>query len=371
MKKLKLICTVFIVFLMISLTVISVSALSWEGSTAGGGGGGTSATNASFALLNTDYNSVDGYRFSVVDSNGNTVSQYNAIDIFRDSTYMSTDYKFTTKYNKSQLITLQNSAFSTSKVSSYCYTQSSFSFLTDLPDPDEMDIWATWDKNIDPILNALGFANGVDDLAYGYKVLVEPIYHIKLEGTYHALTLTEIALYGKYYLGASSDGGLSYDSGTWGFISTWTNMYFANWLYTSDGMGLWTNATYLSDRATFNTLINSGYGVGIVYAVDTQEEYTVTYNANGGSGAPSSQTKYEDVTLKLSSTVPTRTGYTFVGWGTSASDTSVNYAAGANYTGNANLNLYAIWEVNTALLFLRLTAKKCTTKMNDNIVRFC
>ena len=76
-------------------------------------------------------------------------------------------------------------------------------------------------------------------------------------------------------------------------------------------------------------------------------KYTVKYNANGGSGAPSSQTKTYGTTLKLSSTKPKRTGYTFQGWGTSATDTSVNYAAGANYTSNANITLYAIWKANT------------------------
>lgn len=75
--------------------------------------------------------------------------------------------------------------------------------------------------------------------------------------------------------------------------------------------------------------------------------YIVKYNANGGSGAPSSQTKWKDQTLKLSTTKPTRTGYTFQGWGTSTSDTSVDYAAGANYTANASITLYAIWKAIT------------------------
>lgn len=38
-------------------------------------------------------------------------------------------------------------------------------------------------------------------------------------------------------------------------------------------------------------------------------EYTVSYNANGGSGAPSSQTKFYGSDLTLSDTVPTRSGY--------------------------------------------------------------
>ena len=43
-------------------------------------------------------------------------------------------------------------------------------------------------------------------------------------------------------------------------------------------------------------------------------KYTISYNANGGSGAPGSQTKYYGTTLTLSSTRPERDGYRFVGW---------------------------------------------------------
>lgn len=74
--------------------------------------------------------------------------------------------------------------------------------------------------------------------------------------------------------------------------------------------------------------------------------YTVKYNANGGSGAPGQQTKTYGTTLTLSSTKPTRTNYNFKGWGTSAGATTVAYAAGSNYTANASVTLYAIWELN-------------------------
>lgn len=75
--------------------------------------------------------------------------------------------------------------------------------------------------------------------------------------------------------------------------------------------------------------------------------YTVKYNANGGTGAPGSQTKWKDESLTLSSTKPTRTGYSFQGWGTSANDTSVDYAPGANYTVNDSATLHAIWKAVT------------------------
>lgn len=82
-----------------------------------------------------------------------------------------------------------------------------------------------------------------------------------------------------------------------------------------------------------------------LYAVWQAYTYTVSYNANGGSGAPSSQTKTYGVTLKLSTVIPTRTNYSFLGWATSASG-SVAYAAGANYTTNANITLYAVWKLD-------------------------
>lgn len=81
-------------------------------------------------------------------------------------------------------------------------------------------------------------------------------------------------------------------------------------------------------------------------SVPAKTSYTVTYNANGGSGAPGKQTKWHGTALTLSSTKPTRTGYAFQGWATSASG-SVAYAAGASYTANANVTLYAIWKANT------------------------
>lgn len=80
--------------------------------------------------------------------------------------------------------------------------------------------------------------------------------------------------------------------------------------------------------------------------VPALSSYKVSYSANGGTGAPGSQTKWYGKTLKLSSTKPSRTGYSFQGWATSASG-SVAYASGANYTANAAVTLYAVWKANT------------------------
>ena len=48
----------------------------------------------------------------------------------------------------------------------------------------------------------------------------------------------------------------------------------------------------------------------------------------------------------MSSTKPTRAGYIFKGWGTSASDTTPDYQPGNGITGSGNLTLYAIWLID-------------------------
>ena len=71
--------------------------------------------------------------------------------------------------------------------------------------------------------------------------------------------------------------------------------------------------------------------------------YIVNYDANGGSDAPDEQVKDDGSNLTLSSTVPTREGYTFVGWNTAADGSGTSYAAGATYTTDDDATLYAQW----------------------------
>ena len=122
-------------------------------------------------------------------------------------------------------------------------------------------------------------------------------------------------------------------------IPTRANYRFAGW--SKDR-----NATSASYTAGGSYTDNAGVTLYAVW-VYSPESYTVRYDANGGSGAPASQTKTEDVTLTLTSTIPTRYGYTFKGWATSSSATSADYQAGGSYTANESVTLYAVWEINT------------------------
>ncbi|OLA34198.1 MAG: hypothetical protein BHW38_04710 [Firmicutes bacterium CAG:321_26_22] len=77
-----------------------------------------------------------------------------------------------------------------------------------------------------------------------------------------------------------------------------------------------------------------------------QKVHTITYNANGGSGAPASQSVINGSSFTASSTKPIRTGYTFLGWGSSSGATTVSYTPGTTYTPTSDLTLYAIWKIN-------------------------
>lgn len=106
---------------------------------------------------------------------------------------------------------------------------------------------------------------------------------------------------------------------------------------------------YIYARLANVDIVGGTMSVSTTYTVTKLSSYKVTYNANGGSGAPSAQTKYYGTNITLSSTKPTRTGYSFLGWATSATATAANssYDPGDTYSANAPLTLYAVWKANT------------------------
>lgn len=73
--------------------------------------------------------------------------------------------------------------------------------------------------------------------------------------------------------------------------------------------------------------------------------YIISYNANGGSGAPSSGTKWygETYTIASGANMTPPSGKRFDSWNTSSSGTGASYVGGSKYTSNAGLSLYATW----------------------------
>lgn len=96
-------------------------------------------------------------------------------------------------------------------------------------------------------------------------------------------------------------------------------------------------------------------------------DYTLSYNANGGSGAPGAQTVTIGSTgykATISSTRPTKAGNTFKGWATSAGG-AVAYQPGDSITITGNTTLYAVWELLTYTVAYNKGANGSGTNTSD------
>ncbi len=125
-------------------------------------------------------------------------------------------------------------------------------------------------------------------------------------------------------------------------------------------MKIWTGHTGEAHITAelFRTLLIGIFGMGsYIFQVWEKFEHTLESNnsmlikrgmmihhGNGGSGAPGKQIKTWGTNLTLSKTIPTRSGYKFLGWGTSSADTTPDYQPGGTYSINAGITLYAIWK---------------------------
>lgn len=109
-----------------------------------------------------------------------------------------------------------------------------------------------------------------------------------------------------------------------------------------------TSATDINCVADFSGIatINTIGWVDKTYTIPARNRYSITYKANGGTGAPATQYYYYGYNTTLSTKIPTRTGYRFLGWSLSSTATTPSYSAGQTWSGTnaSNYVLYAVWE---------------------------
>ena len=140
-------------------------------------------------------------------------------------------------------------------------------------------------------------------------------------------------------------------------------------------IGEWIDCPNVIEQSgDFYSKINTGF----VCEYDPPQEYTITYDANGGEGAPESVTSIKDYSITISESIPTRAdsaagsftvtldanggsvspssltalrtnSYTFKNWNTKADGSGTNYNPGASYTPDADVTLYAQWTISTTI----------------------
>lgn len=359
MKSKKIISVFLMLLTLFTMCTLSASALTWDGSSAGGSTNAVNGSSKGYVIRDTnDSNCVVGYRFSVVNSSGG-MKVTKVMDVYRNTTNgnhaYSTSAKFSTKYNKKQMIANKNAKLTTTSNTTNCYKEKDMSFLTALPNPSGIETWQAYETNINKVLTKIGIGTTAN-MIYGDKVIIEPLFDICLAGEYQALTVSEIAYCGRSVKGGSSDGGTSNGtSSTWGFIANYTNRIWPNKLYTPNGQGLWTAASKIADgtKETFENILTKGYGAGIAYNETANITYTIKFDGNGStSGSTASMSMVKDVAKNLTANGFKKTGNKFVSWNTKADGSGTKYTDKQSVKNlatkqDAIITLYAQWSPYT------------------------
>ena len=143
-------------------------------------------------------------------------------------------------------------------------------------------------------------------------------------------------------------------------IPTRTGYDFIGW-YTYDDKLVDASFGITCWKGKVTNSINSQY-CGSTLTAKWEKKYTVSYDANGGTGTPASQEKMENVSLTLSDAKPTKryvitynasggsvspasknVNCTFKNWNTAKNGSGKSYDAGGTYTDNADVTFYAQW----------------------------
>lgn len=112
-------------------------------------------------------------------------------------------------------------------------------------------------------------------------------------------------------------------------------------------------AMYVADTDYSAGLATEQGETAYVYAAWLEKDkYTITYDANGGRGAPATVEVHVDETVSLSESIPSRENYTFVGWAENPDSSTADYQPGDRFTmGNSLVTLFAVWQQNPELTY--------------------
>ncbi len=153
--------------------------------------------------------------------------------------------------------------------------------------------------------------------------------------------------------GSMSDQSIKYDVSTALSKNTFTkeDARFLGWNTEANGSG----TAYADGESVKLNVLNTNKIT--LYAQWKPAKYTVTFDANGGSGEMTSQSIVYDTSVVLSENTFTKTGYEFAGWNTKANGSGTSYAD----KGSVKLD---ILNVNQITLYAQWKAVEVSYKVN-------
>ena len=177
-------------------------------------------------------------------------------------------------------------------------------------------------------------ANGITLYAFWTPIT----YDIQLYSRGENVGTIKGVTYGQLRLPSAESLGISYPN--YNFVG-WNIYDEQNW------------AMYVADTDYSAGLATKQGETAYVYAAWLEKDkYTITYDANGGQGAPAAVEVHVDETVSLSESIPSRENYTFVGWAGNPDSSAADYQPGDRFTmGNSLVTLFAVWQQNPALTY--------------------
>lgn len=185
------------------------------------------------------------------------------------------------------------------------------------------------------VINNSNWVSTSQTRATTYYVTNDGMIHLSSTGAVHTQVLNQ---------GVINTDGL-YDDTT--FHITRDGYTFLGWA-PEDGLTVFDKTTPRKAEDILPDVVNGSRSLTL-YAVWDKGTYTLAYHANGGTGAPMSE---ELTTAKaLSATIPSRDGYSFLGWSTDPKATTATYQPGDRFEPHADTTLYAVWGAATLKIY--------------------
>ena len=170
-----------------------------------------------------------------------------------------------------------------------------------------------------------------------------------------------------WQLTAKIDNIAIFDPTTWTWGQDPMAGTFGAWAYVDKSPQNRTVVLSLKATSSLGDVVESTVNV----AIPRLTPYTVSYNANGGTGAPASQTAYGGVAFTLTSSKPSRSGFLFSKWNEKSDGTGTDLSPGGTYYINEATALYAQWNKGVSGLTIddvtaiRVDSSSSTTEADE------